>query len=266
MMTATATGAIRRLPTIARIALSSAGSCQNGATSAGTAIQVANTLLNARLSSVKRQSLPRDVEAEVGHRQRHRDERRERGGDETEREQARREEAERARKRRTEHLTGDRNALDLRVVADAEIRRAGARVDGVQRRRAGDDDDDREQAPDDAEVLHRLPERLADVGRRVAGVAREIAVGQEHRGGSACPAIAMICVKPLRVRSAPTTGRSGGNLRHQAAAERDPRPPVEQPLDRDDDEADEDDEQQRRHDLLDALVAAEHGRDDRERR
>src|SRR6185503_18978526 len=34
-MIATASGAISRLPTMARIALSSAGSCQNGATSAG---------------------------------------------------------------------------------------------------------------------------------------------------------------------------------------------------------------------------------------
>ena len=56
MITATAIGAIRRLPTIARIALSSAGSCQNGATSAGMAIQVAKTTLNAVLSSVNRQS------------------------------------------------------------------------------------------------------------------------------------------------------------------------------------------------------------------
>ena len=83
------------------------------------------------------------------------------GADEPEREEARREEAERARERRAEHLTGHRNALDLRVVAHAEERRPGAGVDVVQRGRAGDDDDDREQAPDDAEVLDRLPEAPA---------------------------------------------------------------------------------------------------------
>ena len=87
-----AIGAISRLPTIARIAFSSAGSCQNGATSAGTAIHVAKTVLNSRLSSVKCQSRPRDVQAEVGHRQRHRDERGERGRDQAEREEARRQE------------------------------------------------------------------------------------------------------------------------------------------------------------------------------
>ena len=163
--------------------------------------------------------------------------------------------AERAGKRRAEHLSGHGNAFDLRVVADAEIRRSGAVVDGVQRRAAGDDHHHREQAPDDAEVLNGLAERRRRSPRSLPGVGGEIAVREHHGRRERLSGDR----EDLRQAAAHARVADDGHVRghggHQPRRQRGPRRPIHQALDRDDEERDEDDDEQRRHDLLDALVA-----------
>ena len=99
------------------------------------------------------------------------------------------------------------------------------------------------------------------VGHGVAGVVREVAVGQEHRRRQPLAGDRHHLGEAVAHAVGADDRQSAGTVRDEPAAQREPRAPVEQPLDGDDDEAGEDDEQQRRHDLLDALVAAEHRRD-----
>jgi hypothetical protein len=76
-------------------------------------------------------------------------------------------------------LPRDWNALDLRVVPDAQVFRTRTGIYGVQRSGSRHDHDHRKQTPDHAEILYCPPERGANVRDGVAGIRRKITVSKK---------------------------------------------------------------------------------------